>query len=214
MSNTAYQIRSYNDIEQTSGLPIVVFTGAYLQYTVEDGIDNLPNLCIATGGGQPVMNFFDVAKSSTYTYTIDCDWHGISPVDIYFFNRKGGFEPFTFNRQNTKHSDIKRDTMQKNLGATTATTWSYNSIDRGTTVFNTEIGDRWKLESDWISDAQSTWLQELVESHEVYYHDGASMIPVTVKNPSTEIKTIKNMEKLFNLSIEIEFSNKRWTQRG
>ena len=64
MSNTAYQIRSYNDIEQISGLSIVAFCAANPQYTMQDGTDNLPNLCIATGGGQPVMNFFDVANNN------------------------------------------------------------------------------------------------------------------------------------------------------
>jgi hypothetical protein len=189
------------------------------------GYDDLNNATLASGV-QPVisasvswysvtMQKFDGTRTTTsVNYYSECGWHQTSPIALHFLNRKGGFDYFNFRMQRQQFSDIKRDTLTKNLGNLTDTAWSYNSTDRGNTVFNTELTDRWKLESDWINDSQSTWLQELIESPEVYYHDGTTMIPVTVKNNSYEKKTIKNMEKLFNLSIEIEFSNKRWAQRG
>lgn len=161
-----------------------------------------------------IVQFNDSSSSPVYTYNVECNWHGISPQSLHFLNRLGGFDVFNFRLQRTQFSDIKRSSMEKNLGTLTATTWSYNSIDRGNTTYNTEISDRWTLTSDWIIDAQAIWLQELFESPEVYYHDGSTFIPVTIKNNTTEIKTIKNMEKLFNITVDIEFSNKRWTQRG
>lgn len=189
------------------------------------GYHDLNNTTLYSGV-QPVMtssvnkytvvmtNFAGTETTNPYTYTLECTWHSTSPTGLHFLNPLGGFDTFNFRMQRTKHSDVKRSTMNKNLGNLTATTWSYNSYDRGVTVFNTEIGDRWKLESDWIGDAQSLWLQQLIESPEVFYYDGSVMQPVTIKNTTYEVKTIKNMEKLFNLSVEIEFSNKRWTQRG
>lgn len=161
-----------------------------------------------------MINWSGSTTTQQYTYTVECTWHSNASPSLVFFNRLGGFDVFDFRMQRTKFSDIKRDSMQTNLGTLTDSSWSYLSTDRGVTVFNTEIGDRWKLESDWIGDAQSTWLQELVESPEVYFNNAGTLEPVVIKNNSYEIKTIKNMDKLFNLSIEIEFSNKRWTQRG
>lgn len=187
--------QSLNSVTLYSGVQPVI-TASVNKYTVE------------------MTNFAGSSTTDQYTYTRECTWHSTTPIDLYFLNRKGGFDNFTFKMQRTQFSDIKRDTLQKNLGSLTATTWSYASSDRGTTVFNTKINDRWKLESDWIDDAQSIWLQQLVESPEVYYHIGSRMHPVVIKNNSYEIKTIKNMEKLFNLSVEIEFANERWTQRG
>jgi hypothetical protein len=189
------------------------------------GYEDLNNATLASGS-QPVITGsvakYDVVmtrfngnrSTGSYTYTAECSWHVTSPVALHFLNRKGGYDVFNFRMQTRQLSDIKRDTMQKSLGTLTATTWSYDSKDAGTKIYNTEIGDRWFLESDWINDDQSRWLQELVESPEKYYHDGTSLIPITIKNATYEIKTIKNMEKLFNLSVEIEFSNKRWTQRA
>jgi len=189
------------------------------------GYQDLNNSTLASGI-QPVITasvawysvvmqqFNGNRTTNVYNYNLDCLWHQTIPISLFFLNRKGGFDCFNFRMQTKKMSDIKRDTMQKNLGTLTATTWNYVAKDRGVTVYNTEIGDRWQIESDWINDDQSLWLQELVESPEVYYHDTTDMIPVTIKNTSYEVKTIKNMEKLFNLSIEIEFSNKRWAQRG
>ena len=189
------------------------------------GYEDLNNATLASGV-QPVITA-NVAKytivmqkfngnrtTNFYTYSLDCLWHNTIPASLFFLNTHGGYDCFNFRMQQRKMSDIKRDYMQKNIGTLTATTWSYASKDRGTENYNVEITDRWILESDWINDDQSLWLRGLFESPNVYYHDTTSMIPVTIKNQSYETKTIKNMEKLFNIQIEIEFSNKRWTQRG
>lgn len=203
-------------------------SSSYLDKMVRVGV-GIEDLNGATlfSGMQPVItgsvakyevsmtNFIGNETTNAYTYVVNlCGWHNTAPAEMHFQNRSGGFDVFYFKLQRRQFSDITRDTQQKNLGTLSGNAWSYSSTDRGKKVFNSEIKDRWTLESDWISDDESAWLQELVESPEVFYHDGTSMIPVVVVNTSTEIKTIKNMEKLFNYSIEIEFANKRWTQRG
>lgn len=184
------------------------------------------NAATLYSGSQPVItssvekyivnltNFAQSVNSEEYTYHKECQWRGQSPITIHFLNRLGGFDTFNFRLSRKKYSDIERDKLQKNLGSLSGTSWSYASQDRGIKVYNTQITDRWSIESDWINEAQSTWLQELIESPEVYYHDGTSLIPVDVKNGTTELKNIKGMNRLFSLSMEMEFANKRWTQRG
>ena len=189
------------------------------------GYDDLNNTTLYSGV-QPVItssidtytieitDFFGNLNSPITTYKIDCVWHNTNPIALHWLNRLGGFDTYLFKLVTKKFSDLKRDSLQKNIGGLTESGWTYKAQDRGTTIFNTDITDKWTLESDWINDAQSIWLQELIESPEVYYYNGTDMIPVIVKNNGTEIKTIANFEKLFNQSVEIEFGNKRWTQRA
>lgn len=176
-------------------------------------------------GSQPVItssvsyykvnteNFAGVATSNLYTFTKECQWRGADPISLHWLNRKGGFDSFNFRLVRLIFSDVKRDTMQRNLGAVSASSWTYAAIDRGTLVYNSEIADSIIANSDWINNDQSAWLQELIESPEVYYHDGSELVPVIVKVNKTEIKNTLN-EKLFNLQVEVEYANKRWTQRG
>lgn len=160
-----------------------------------------------------LTDFFGTSTSETYTYNLECSSRHGNPVRIYFLNRLGGYDVFNFQLMRSLGSDVTRDTMQKNLGSLTATSWSYTQQDRGETIYSTSISDTIKVNSDWIDDAQSSWLQQLVESPDVYMLESGQLTPVVIKNTRYDRKTIKN-ERLFNLEIEFKYANKRWTQRG
>ena len=58
-----------------------------------------------------------------------------------------------------------------------------------------------------------TWLEELINSPEVYLDDSTyGLVSVNIMNSSFEFKqSVK--DKLFNLEIEFEYSYDRYTQR-
>lgn len=192
--------------------------------TIDVGSNGLNNATLYTGA-QPVItasvekytveftNFAGTTTSTVYTYQKECQWKGLDPVSLVFLNRKGGFDAFNFRLVRRLKSRFQRERMQRNLGAISGNSWTYATVDRGTVTYNTEITDSIVVESDWINGSTSTWLQELVESPEVYRHDGSQLIPVDVTVNEYEIKSIVN-EKLFNLSLTVDYANKRWTQRG
>lgn len=158
--------------------------------------------------------FAGATTSTTYTFRTQCQWHGQEAITLHFKNRKGGFDTFDFRLARRKFSDVSRSTFQKNLGTLSGTTWTYTTKDRGTTVFNQQITDRIIADSDWITSTDSTWLQQLIESPEVYYnYQQETLIPVVIKTATAEVKNTR-IEKLFNIQIEFEYANKRWTQRG
>lgn len=231
-SGTVYyaQVKTYNE---SGGL-----IGTYLiqnpyqaSATISDkilrfacGTEDLNNATLASGS-QPVIDttvnsytveFIDFAtrvNSQTYIFTKECTWKGANPITLHFFNALGGYDTFNFRLVRKFSSQIRRDTYQKNLGTLSNHAWSYTDMDRGTTVFNTEIEDGLHCESDWINDNQAVWLRELIESADVYYHNGSSMIPVNVKLNSYDQKS-QLVDKLFNISIDLTYANKRWVQRG
>ena len=154
-----------------------------------------------------IVDTSGVATSETYTYIRICDWKGLSPINVVFLNRLGGYDNFFFRLSRRKSSNISRDNYQQFLSI------GYTAQDRGTTVYNSEITDKYVLTSDWISEAESIWLQQLIESPNVYIYESAQLIPMVVKNASYEIK-IYGQDRLFNIELELEYANKRWTQRS
>lgn len=142
-----------------------------------------------------------------YRYDRLCNWKAESPINVVWLNRLGGIDNFNFKLSRRKSSSINRDNYQKFLQ------FGYTEQDRGVTVYNEEITDRYILTSDWITEAESIWIQELIESPSVFIIQGSDAIPMVVKNQSYEIKTYRQ-DRLFNIELDLEYANKRWAQRS
>ena len=138
-------------------------------------------------------------------------------VRVLFLNRLGGFEYFTFTRDSKKTVNIKRNEYSKVLP------WNYEygkpekRADRGSTVFAIEADEQFLLNSNWITENDAIWLEELMTSPEVYilefingyaYNDirGAVRTPIVITNTSYEVKTYLR-DKLFNIAITYKLAN-------
>ncbi len=177
-----------------------------------------------TLGGQPIINstdyaytiqFFNasnVAVTEQYRYTINSPCSKYVPYRLHFLNKKGGYDSFTFYKQNTFISEIKRENFKANLGTQTATTQSYTVSQRAITQYNTKIKDTISCNSDWVTEDQMIWLEELLTSPDVYVEKNGSLVPVNLTNSSHERKLQVN-KHLFNLKIEFQYSYERQRQR-
>jgi hypothetical protein len=79
---------------------------------------------------------------------------------------------------------------------------------------DTQISDKYLLNSDWITDNTAKWLKQLFTSPEVYLYDPmlAIHVRVNVKASAYESKKIDN-EKMFNITIELEASQQSYRQQ-
>ena len=103
---------------------------------------------------------------------------------------------------------VNRDTYRKVLG------YNYALGDRGSTVLDIDGGYSYKVQSDWINDEESVWLQELISSNEVYViNSDGTATPIVLDENSYEIKNSLN-DKLFNISISYTLASKLNSQRG
>lgn len=190
------------------------------------GTRNL-NLIPSSGvtGGQPIISasigsyaveFLSYSgatiASKVFNITNTCTKNTV--YRFHFLNELGGFDSFSFIRGSNKKVDIKRDKYKKVIGGlTSATTYGYSKSDRGDNQYNTSLKDTIKVKSDWISEAYSTWLEELVTSPEVYLDDPThGLVAVTITNSSYDFKQTAQ-DKLFNLEIDFEYSFNRYRQR-
>lgn len=150
-----------------------------------------------------------VQSSRDYVFLIDQDCNPkYTNVQLLFLDRMGSWIPANFELRNTKKIDISRETYQKTLGNLNKTSmaWEYSSIERGKTVLNTNFNKQAELTSNWMSEINATFLQELFTSPEVYIKENGEYWPVVVTNTDYTFKTKLN-EKLINYTITISYAN-------
>lgn len=163
-------------------------------------------------------NIADVEVSELFYIRKESKCSKQTPVRFVFQNKLGGYDAFTFYGSNGQGSNIERSFYKKKLGEWGNESYGYSNSSRGSTQYNTVAKDTLFANSDWITADQSTWLQELVESPDVYVWnlnqdtEDYELLPVTLKDSRYDIKTLE-VDQLFNLRIEYEYSFNRVRQR-
>ena len=138
----------------------------------------------------------------------DMDYNIVDTCARYalcYVNAHGGWDSLLIEGNHSEVDNITRHTMDvvyENISV----------INRGKKNFVNEISKSMTLHTSWMSDDESSRMHHLLNSPDVYLYDMESekMIPVLLKNPTTEYKTYKgNGGKLVNYAIEVEFANDR-----
>ena len=152
-----------------------------------------------------------ISKNYRYNITEVCSKH--TPVRLHFLNRLGGYDSFTFDLLNTFTSNIERKEYRQNLGGFVGSTYTYDIKDKSATIFDTQIKTTQVLNSNWITDTEAGWLEQLLTSPDVYMEVGTQLQAVNITDSSyTQKKTVN--DQLFNLTVTIEKSFLKQRQRG
>ena len=173
-----------------------VFAGTELSYTIQaldSGSSAISEL--------RVFNLVDACKYPRQT--------------VHFLNELGGFDVKGFNLARTDSYEITKEFYHKTpTRITSLGNYPYSLEDRQKTQYYTKSAPKVKLISDWISEEESIWLRELVESPTIYIEDDNNdFIACHITTASYDIKT-EVKDKLFNLEIELELSYNNYRQRG
>lgn len=149
-----------------------------------------------------------VTASETLKYRLKSECSPYSSnewVRVLWLNRQGGWDYFTFTRDVKKSVSITRSEYNRILD------WDYEVGDRGRTIFATKAEEQYTIQSNWITDNEAKWLEELMTSPEVYiigndsdtYYSGLSTsykLPIIVTQNSYEVKTTMR-DKMFNFVL-------------
>lgn len=190
------------------------------------GANNLNN--ISSGFITDTLGSGAIITSGTHYWTVQLDGLAASPVytfylttpcnyttyRLHFLNELGAFESFSFTKVSRKTIDITRNKYKAPYGAlSSSTAFGYSKKDRLERPFFTSMKEGLTLKSDWITEDEHDWLQELITSPEIYLDDSThGLIAVTCTVSKIDVKTVLN-DKLFNLSIDLDFSYNRYRQR-
>jgi len=151
-----------------------------------------------------IVGFSNQQISRKYNFKINRDCYSYEDYQLIFLDRMGSYIPFRFKLKSKRNVSIERGTYNKNMGTWNNGGYDYATWDRGNSDFNI-IGDEIiSLNSDWINQAQSDYLVQMVMSPEVYVKIGGNYYSCVIINGSYEKK--KRWDGLISINIEIKLN--------
>lgn len=156
----------------------------------------------------------------SYQYTVGsyCTKH--EGKSIYYLNRVGGISFMNFQMMSNVSAGIQTNEVRLNRNEVIDNTYTYLPYKHENNTVSTQEKITEILNTDWITKQQSSDLEELFSSplkwlvsDEDDYDDPYKFKPVTIIDRRYEFKKHEN-EKLFNLSITVEYSTQETRQRG
>jgi hypothetical protein len=161
--------------------------------------------------------------SQTYTINILCpNLRGYEAVRLTWLNQWGTWDYYTFNMKSTRSIRTKRTSYTQLGGTWNESTFKISGYKGGKKNFRVNSTEKIKLNTDFVTEAEGVWFEELINSNEVYIVNGFStdtvititnkyIEPVRLTTSSYVKKTIAN-DKLMQYTIEIEKSKMERTQ--
>ncbi len=147
-----------------------------------------------------------ISTSETLHFNVDWNTTRYGNIELLFIDRLGSFIPANFELQSYKSINISRNEYQTFLGRLTGDKWNYQSIDRGRQNLNTTVKKQIDLISNWLTEEEAEFLQELYTSPVVFIKEFNQFWPVIVTSNSYAIQT-KNNKKNIQIRITIEMAN-------
>jgi hypothetical protein len=115
-------------------------------------------------------------------------------IPVHFVNKYGGIDSYTFTMKNRKRANIQREVFGYNSDVYATTT--YNKVWAGSFDYV------YALNSDWLTDAESEWLIEMVRSGYVWLELGGTLVEAVVNANQYQFVTRRN-DRLTQLQIEV-----------
>ncbi len=152
--------------------------------------------------------------SETYTIYLNEDCTRYDSVNIYYLNPMGGFDSFMFNKVRNDTYQPNRKQMKRQTYELSGMSYAKNINKHEIVNYDTTERQTVVLNSDWINDAESIAMHELISSPVVFMQvSGESYYtPVTVSNDNWDQKETA-VEGLFNVTLTVQLDSER-LQRG
>tara|TARA_R110000744_G_scaffold139833_1_gene251005 strand:+ start:1073 stop:2458 length:1386 start_codon:yes stop_codon:yes gene_type:complete len=160
--------------------------------------------------------------SALYTIKILCEnTKGFEAIRLAWLNQWGAWDYYTFNMKSVKSIKTNRTSYTQLGGTWNESLFKISDYKGGKKNFRVNSTEKVKLNTDFVSEAEGVWFEELINSNEVYIVNGFStdvsntitrkyIEPVVLTTSSYVKKTIAN-DKLMQYTIEIEKSKMKRT---
>lgn len=198
------------DTYDTNGNILATYSAASLGYSlnpyrrIEVGVGPA-NLSTVTFGDnvdayRVYININGGVRISEYRYyKINRQCSNYETQRLVFLNRLGGFDYFSFTLDAKKSISVSKTEYEKILN------YNYTVGDRGKTVLAQKAEARMTINSNWITENESIWLEQLLTSPEVYVLTTNTKLPIIITDNSYEVKTyLRN--QVFNLIVNYKFA--------
>ena len=175
--------------------------------------------CYWEANGAPqdaqATTLIDYLGELIYTYNFKVSDHCVkfTPITMSYINSYGVKEYFTWDRRNTKTVNTNRTQYYKSNASYSDSAYTINQHSGGRTIFNSEVSTEMMLSSNWMTDEESIWLQELFTSPSTQIFVDGNWEPVVISQSSYDEKTYAR-DMMFKHNISVQFANNKTVQRG
>ena len=168
-------------------------------------------------------NTTDDAISQLYTINVTCpDLRNYESIRLAWLNQWGAWDYYSFNKKSTRTLSTQESTYTQLEGTWNDSIFRLNGYRGGKKAFRVNATEKIKMNTDFVSEADGVWFEDLINSPEVYMLDSFqtdsafSMLntyvtPVRLTTSSYTRKTIAN-DKLMQYTFEVEKSKTFRTQ--
>tara|TARA_R110000751_G_scaffold82113_1_gene165331 strand:+ start:667 stop:2079 length:1413 start_codon:yes stop_codon:yes gene_type:complete len=162
---------------------------------------------------------------ATYTINILCpNLKGYEAIRLAWLNQWGVWDYYTFNMKSTRSISTNRTSYTQQGGTWNEGKFKIAGYKGGKKNFRVNSTEKITLNTDFVSESDGVWFEELINSSEVYIineYDGTEtspynditnkyVEPARITNSSYTRKTVAN-DKLMQYTIEIEKSKMKRT---
>jgi hypothetical protein len=182
-----------NNIEGTAlvgSLPIIKDTTKWYTFTITDSSTTF------------------ISKTIQINLDRRCyiDYNGEDPYSIAFLDRLGSFGSFTFQLRRYESATIERNSFLKQIEYTSGSEFTYNTWDKGNTIYNIKQENELVLNTNWMTESEAEYFNELISSPATFIKVDGIYIACEVKDTSVEKNKQKN-KNLIRKTIRVKYSN-------
>jgi len=160
-----------------------------------------------------LLNTSLVQVSEAVTFNVDQQCSKYEPVRIHWLNKLGGIDSLNFNLKSIDKTDVKRESYQQQHHTFTGFTYDYTKASRGQVDYDIKMTETLKVNTDYLTEAESIWMQDLFTSPVVYRELNNELIAMNITGKSIQKKTSLN-DKLMQYTFDLNYSLENRRQRG
>ena len=170
-----------------------------------------------------LLDSSNATMSETVRINVNCPTlKGYEPIRLTWLNQWGVWDYYTFNMKSTKTISTKGSTYEQLEGTWNESVYKLNGFKGGKKAFRVNATEKIQMNTDFVSESESEWFEELINSPEVYILKGfattstTSLLnqyatPVRLTTSSYTKKTVAN-DRLMQYTFEVEKSKTLRTQ--
>jgi len=140
--------------------------------------------------------------SETMRFNLWSECSKYDPVTLHFLNTLGGFDSYTFRKRTVRTLNAERKTFEQDSFRYTTGAYNYSNARGGVTNYNTTLTEQWVLNTDFLTDTEAEFIEQLVFSPVAYMGSFSALEKVTVN--STEFERKYNRDGLVQYSVTIQ----------
>jgi len=130
-------------------------------------------------------------------------------VRLAWKNELGVWDYYTFTLAESNTTGIERIEYRKVFTpfSSTGNTAEYSVSRRGKQHLVNKLDEQKTCNSDWLTQAEADWIQELFYSSNVYIQDGTDFVPIIVTDAQLTTKTNPRTQKNFQYLLNYKIAN-------